>query len=626
MKGCEHTCWLSICGRSGTPALLQSDRPTTLANDLPSFDTQRPSLFVLIGNAEKSVALQALFGIKRARRRIANQKYSEMHLHFDPSTTFTDRPVLLASYDMRQRSAKWASARRDKCHRETRHVFRQLPAGGGAVDKLLPHLLFPFADVFCFFADDLGGFKPIAQRLALWLGQSRSSTPPKTALPSVVIVTSRLPPRAEAEEQAKRAFLWMLEEETTVSPYQQLSAINVVAVFPKNAMSEAARYRRIKERLMERSDQVRKDREARRALFSAAHTAALLQSAGAHFARSLDTPFDFIQASRIHNHVAPDLAEHLSSFLRHITSSTQLTEFAAPWIASTLLLDSYPPGAHCTSSTPSQRTRANSRLVFDCKDIFNALYRPALLQVSEARVIAFDETNDVVLRSGMVNMVETHFTRYFEQLIAGRAAASIHADNLARFQRWWPSIQSSSTCLCCLRRRPQHGLPCGHCFSENCVVVFGNRSDDDPWTFNVHRCFLCGQAPPTHVAVKVHPPTAGVGIVCLDGGGTRGIGSLVLMKRIQDRIGLPIPLQRFVKVAFGVSIGRSLVGAVGAKGTQLLTLGRRSDRCRSLHQRPHPERVDPDVPRDDGADLQAPVVSQHPIPLPRIRADDFVPC
>jgi patatin-like phospholipase/acyl hydrolase len=55
----------------------------------------------------------------------------------------------------------------------------------------------------------------------------------------------------------------------------------------------------------------------------------------------------------------------------------------------------------------------------------------------------------------------------------------------------------------------------------------------------------------------VHPPTAGAGILCIDGGGTRGIVPLVLMKRIHDRIGLPIPLQRFVKVAFGVSIGKS---------------------------------------------------------------------
>jgi patatin-like phospholipase/acyl hydrolase len=61
---------------------------------------------------------------------------------------------------------------------------------------------------------------------------------------------------------------------------------------------------------------------------------------------------------------------------------------------------------------------------------------------------------------------------------------------------------------------------------------------------------------PNDITVKVHPPTAGVGVLCIDGGGTRGIVPLMLMKIIQDRIGVPIPLPRFVKVVFGVSIGK----------------------------------------------------------------------
>jgi len=55
--------------------------------------------------------------------------------------------------------------------------------------------------------------------------------------------------------------------------------------------------------------------------------------------------------------------------------------------------------------------------------------------------------------------------------------------------------------------------------------------------------------------VRDHPPTAGVGLLCLDGGGIRGIMSLELMKRIQDRIDLPIPFPKFFKVTFGVSSG-----------------------------------------------------------------------
>ena len=56
--------------------------------------------------------------------------------------------------------------------------------------------------------------------------------------------------------------------------------------------------------------------------------------------------------------------------------------------------------------------------------------------------------------------------------------------------------------------------------------------------------------------MKMYPLTSGAGVLCIDGGGVRGILPLGLMKRIQDRIGLPIPFQKFFKVAFGISSGQ----------------------------------------------------------------------
>jgi hypothetical protein len=76
MKRCDHTRWLSICGRRGSPALVQSDRPAAIVDDLPSPDTQPPSFFVLNGNAEKSIVL-------RAWTYIFEQCRGEMHLYLD---------------------------------------------------------------------------------------------------------------------------------------------------------------------------------------------------------------------------------------------------------------------------------------------------------------------------------------------------------------------------------------------------------------------------------------------------------------------------------------------------------------------------------------------------------------
>jgi hypothetical protein len=60
------------------------------------------------------------------------------------------------------------------------------------------------------------------------------------------------------------------------------------------------------------------------------------------------------------------------------------------------------------------------------------------------------------------------------------------------------------------------------------------------------------------ILVKVHPLTAGVGVLCIDRGETRGVLPLKFIKRIEDCIGLKMPLQSFFKVAFGISSGTSI--------------------------------------------------------------------
>jgi len=190
--------------------------------------------------------------------------------------------------------------------------------------------------------------------------------------------------------------------------------------------------------------------------------------------------------------------------------------------------------------------------------MFKVLYREIFTRVSKNRVIAFENSRDVALRSGFINMVEKHFVRTVERLVQeSTTAAEIHRENLRHHKAIWSSIQSSSTCLSCLCRRPQYGLYCGHIICENCVVVLGECCENDPWVFKIKQCPLCEAVMSEEVTIRTHPPTAGVGVLCIDGGGIRGLVPLKLMKRIQDQIGLPIPFQRFIKVAFGISSGKS---------------------------------------------------------------------
>lgn len=180
--------------------------------------------------------------------------------------------------------------------------------------------------------------------------------------------------------------------------------------------------------------------------------------------------------------------------------------------------------------------------------------------------MAFEESQDVILRSGFIKLVESNLRGFFEQFVLGTPSLEIHRRNLESFKSRWHNIFSSKSCFVCMRRKPQYSLACGHIVCENCVILFGTPDLDNPWISKVLRCFLCRTEMPEEVIVKVHPPTAGVGVLCIDGGGIRGVVPLRMMKRIQDCIGLPIPFPTFCKVVFGVSSGKSLDGVSETSG------------------------------------------------------------
>jgi hypothetical protein len=166
----------------------------------------------------------------------------------------------------------------------------------------------------------------------------------------------------------------------------------------------------------------------------------------------------------------------------------------------------------------------------------------------------------MMLPSGFTDLVEKQLYIYFNNLTqtSDMSSVLIHCQLLSEFKDEWPSIQSNDTCFVCVRRRPQYGLPCGHCICETCVQLFGNASTLDPWLYEVDQCFLCRLATPG-VAVKTNPKTATVRVLSIDGGGVRGIVPLAFLKILQDRIGLPYPVQNHFDVAYGTSSGKICV-------------------------------------------------------------------
>lgn len=361
MRRCRDTLWLDFDRHGQDTALLESDRLRALTKGIPNPDFKQPSFFVLIGNTTKVAALRELFGIKKTRRLKVKQASGLVHLHIQASSIFSERPIYIADSDLCTDSSNRRAPNISKCHEITRKVLRKKyadgtihsPIVGQMVDDICTRLLFPFVDIFCLFSNDLGGLSNVVRHLAVWLEIGHSSNLPPETYPRVLIVTEEVTAEAQHEMQLREEILRMLTKVTVKNFFEQFSAIDVVALHPCRILSTNARYRRLKERLMSGSDPVRESRVLTRTLFSVTHFTAFLRHACDHFAAAYEKPFSFINASRRQNPVAVDLDEHLSNFMAHIHSIEELTNLAAPVLASSFMLDSYPPDCHGECFTPS---------------------------------------------------------------------------------------------------------------------------------------------------------------------------------------------------------------------------------------------------------------------------------
>ena len=97
---------------------------------------------------------------------------------------------------------------------------------------------------------------------------------------------------------------------------------------------------------------------------------------------------------------------------------------------------------------------------FDPSSVFRVLYKDILHRLIDNGVISFEESTDVILRTGFINGVEKYLKEYFRQYSYkhGRSSAEIHRENLERFQDQWSDIRSDSVCFPCLRRRPEYNF------------------------------------------------------------------------------------------------------------------------------------------------------------------------
>ncbi|OHE93902.1 hypothetical protein CORC01_10801 [Colletotrichum orchidophilum] len=551
MTRCKHTGWLRVATKDHAYIVEGSDRAQRLLDSLPRPDSQYPSTLVLIGNATKRVAMQRL-GVDVTRPN-TTRGHGEIHLSVASVGASGARPTLIADADLPPHKRLGRPRKSTLCHEL---VARPLSISHGETspcttlksgDHVYNRMLLPFADAICFFADDIGGVEVVAQRLASWLDLGTSST--SSVRPWLVVVTN-----GGEENSTRSQLLQAVRKRTDTHLSERFHGVRIISLAdttPKS-LRRHLRYLRwdiLSNELSYMTETKRVERVFASCLFSATHLAGLLRHAAEHVGDAGAPPLDFLAVSRLDNPAAADLQEHLARFLTHCDSVDNLKRFAVPVIASSFILDQYPPGMH----------------LFDPRDVFQMFYKDVCHNVCGTAVLAHEGSTDFVLPSQFAKMIEAQMARIFRQLTTGQTSASLHRQLVVAFAENWDRLRSDSTCYHCLRRAPQVFPACGHGQCMNCVKVFGVASAADPWLIEVDECILCGKN--VNMQIRVKPDTASVRVLCIDGGGTRGKYPLKVLKQLEDDIGLPgHPVQQNFDVVFGTSSGAISAGALCING------------------------------------------------------------
>ncbi|CAG8138277.1 unnamed protein product, partial [Penicillium salamii] len=245
--------------------------------------------------------------------------------------------------------------------------------------------------------------------------------------------------------------------------------------------------------------------------FSAVHLCAFWNTHVQSHQRLLDAPtFDLLERARGDYSRNDTMGDCLREVSQHRKSVSCSREDFDDLVATAFLMDAYPPGMHGFSPIL----------------VFAAFYEKLCLSIWDAKF------------QGHIAGVSFRFVQSFGQLSSVRTSAAIRKETLHRLYRRWGGLRSTTTCLVCLCRPPEHMLPCKHAICDTCIVIFGNPSSLGEYHFEVAQCPICDER--SNVTVRQLPPTKHPVILSLDGGGVRGLIQLGLLQALERRIGVPI--------------------------------------------------------------------------------------
>jgi hypothetical protein len=206
------------------------------------------------------------------------------------------------------------------------------------------NLVFPFAQIVCVFADDLGGNKACARYLENWFRlELQSVETDARSCPQLVVVTADLDDvNALVQTECHPRFNLLFD-----------SLVILTSEVSARRSDPAAQF--LQARLKSILDDVRRDRQSHHLLLSARHVAGAFSCAIQNFTRNPRKTVDIFLCSFGTVPSPSNVSHHLSDFFTAAAELNPRPESVSDFIASALLVQAYPPQRHCECSEPFSR-------------------------------------------------------------------------------------------------------------------------------------------------------------------------------------------------------------------------------------------------------------------------------
>lgn len=352
MNPCHHIGWFNLSGRENFH-FHYSNRTKCILQEMTNAEIQSPSMMFFIGSKAKDAALRQLFPNNNIRRGYRN---GIVNLRLDSSTISSDLPILFADGDPRTLIPRQLGT--IPCHEQSTSPLEWQPRlNDDIMLTLYARLIAPFTDVICVFADDFNGLDDVASFLVRWVKMGDPSTSPIVIRPRVLIV-------AREEKAATYNVLEMeelrhrLDAESLVAREEVFSLILIMHLAGDH-ISLRARHRRLKELLMTELEKARNERIQQRFHFSALHFGAFFRQSIRHVTRTITEPFDFVASARKNNEVKDDYMNHVGNLVKLCKEYFVPYQSVTSFLASSILMDAYPPGMHSEFSDPDSYQISN---------------------------------------------------------------------------------------------------------------------------------------------------------------------------------------------------------------------------------------------------------------------------